>query len=79
MQRKTGPDKASAQTSASKDRSSHPANSPQGKTEDTFSPLDFLSPEFNIVDDLDDNTGNYLTFQDLDGIITSDMRHHEER
>ncbi len=40
---------------------------------------DFLSPEFNIIDDLDDNTGNYRTFQSLEGIVTSDMRHHEER
>ncbi|MCL7488533.1 MAG: 4Fe-4S binding protein [Desulfobulbaceae bacterium] len=42
-------------------------------------PLDFQSGEFNIVDDLDDNTGNYRTFDSLDGIITADMRHHEER
>jgi len=80
MQRKKGPaDKASEQSSTSKERCSQPLNSPHGNTMAASPPIDFLSPEFNIVDDLDDNTGNYLTFQDLDGIVTSDMRHHEER
>lgn len=41
--------------------------------------LDFLSTEFNIIDELDDNTGNYRTFDSLDGVVTADMRHHEER
>ena len=41
--------------------------------------LDFYSVEFNSLDDLDDNTGNYRTFQSLTGIVTSDMRHQEQR
>ena len=41
--------------------------------------LDFSSPEFNCLDDLDDNTGNYRAFQSLAGIVTSDMRHQEQR
>jgi ferredoxin len=42
-------------------------------------PIDFLSSEFNILDDLDDNRGNYRVFQSLDGVVTADMRHHAER
>jgi len=41
--------------------------------------LDFLSTEFNRVDDLDDNMENYRSFHSLAGIVTSDMRYHEER
>lgn len=41
--------------------------------------LNFLSPEFNTTDELDDNTGNYTNFDSLEGIVTADMRHHEER
>lgn len=41
--------------------------------------LDFSSPKFNCLDDLDDNTGNYRAFQSLAGIVTSDMRHQEMR
>ena len=41
--------------------------------------LDFFSSEFNSLDDLDDNTGNCRTFQSLAGIVTSDMRHQEQR
>jgi len=41
--------------------------------------LDFLSAEFNTVDELDDNVGNFRTFQSLDGVVTADMRYHEER
>ena len=41
--------------------------------------LDFFSSEFNSLDDLDDNTGNCRTFQSLTGIVTSDMRHQEQR
>lgn len=41
--------------------------------------LNFHSPEFNQTDDLNDNSGNYRTFQPLDGIITADMRHQMER
>ena len=40
---------------------------------------DFLSADFNVLDDLDDNTGNYRVFDSLDGIVTADMRHREER
>ncbi len=41
--------------------------------------IDFTSPEFNVMDDLDDNTGNYRNFQKLDNIVTADMRHQEKR
>ncbi len=41
--------------------------------------LDFSSSEFNQIDDLDDNTGNYRAFHSLVGIVTSDMRHQEQR
>ncbi len=44
-----------------------------------FSRFDFNSPEFNFIDKLDDNTGDYRSFQSLAGIVTSDMRHHRER
>lgn len=67
------------QTTTSKAYSSQPSK-PSPKEAVASSPLvDFLSPEFNVVDDLDDNIGNYRTFQSLEGIVTSDMRHHEER
>lgn len=41
--------------------------------------LNFHTPEFNTTDDLDDNTGNYRSFSSLEGIVTADMRYHEER
>ncbi len=41
--------------------------------------LDFSSAEFNHIDDLDDNTGNYRAFHSLTGIVTADMRHQELR
>ena len=41
--------------------------------------LDFSSTEFNHIDDLDDNTGNYRAFHSLAGIVTADMRHQEQR
>jgi ferredoxin len=44
-----------------------------------FRHIDFHSPEFNAVDDLDDNIGNFRDFQALDGIVTADMLHQEER
>lgn len=44
------------------------------------SPLpDFHSPEFNRIDELDDNRENYRTFQSLDGVVTADMLYHAER
>ena len=39
----------------------------------------FHSAEFNQTDDLNDCSGNYLTFQPLDGVVTADMRHQMER
>ena len=39
----------------------------------------FHSPEFNRVDGLDDLSGNYLSFEPLDNIVTADMRHQIER
>ena len=41
--------------------------------------LDFSSAEFNQIDDLDDNSGNYRAFQSLTGVVTADMRHQEQR
>jgi len=60
---------------------SHPQPTGSRQEEET-SPtarIDFRASEFNIVDDLDDNLGNYRTFQALDGIVTADMRHREAR
>jgi ferredoxin len=41
--------------------------------------LDFFSAEFNNIDELDDNRGNYKSFQSLEGVVTSDMKHHQKR
>ena len=41
--------------------------------------IDFHSAEFNRTDDLNDCSGNYRTFQSLDGVVTADMRHQLER
>ncbi len=41
--------------------------------------LDFHSAEFNQIDELNDWSGNYRSFQSLDGVITADMRHQMER
>jgi ferredoxin len=41
--------------------------------------INFHSAEFNCIDDLNDCSGNYRTFQSLDGIVTADMRHQMER
>lgn len=41
--------------------------------------IDFHSAEFNRIDDLNDTSGNYRDFQNLDGMITADMRHRNER
>lgn len=51
------------------------------REEDSSAPPvpDFLSPEFNIVDDLDDNREDYRSFDPLDGVVTADMRYHAER
>ena len=48
-------------------------------TSATFLHLDFLSCEFNSIDDLDDNRDNYRSFESLAGIVTSDMRHQQKR
>ncbi len=40
---------------------------------------DFHSPEFNRVDDLNDWSGNYLSFEPLGDTVTADMRHQMER
>jgi len=42
-------------------------------------PINFHSAEFNCTDDLNDGSGNYRSFQPLDGIVTADMRHLMER
>lgn len=41
--------------------------------------INFHSAEFNKTDDLNDCSGNYRTFQSLDGVVTADMRHQMER
>ena len=41
--------------------------------------INFHSAEFNQIDDLNDCSGNYRTFQPLDGVVTADMRHQMER
>lgn len=41
--------------------------------------LDFHSAEFNQIDELNDWSGNYRSFQPLGGVITADMRHQMER
>jgi ferredoxin len=41
--------------------------------------INFHSAEFNQTDDLNDCSGNYRTFQRLDGVVTADMRHQMER
>ena len=49
------------------------------KSTTTSGTLNFFSPEFNRIDDLDDNTGNFREFQSLAGIVTSDMRHQQKK
>ena len=41
--------------------------------------VNFHSAEFNRTDDLNDCSGNYRTFETLDGVVTADMRHQLER
>ena len=41
--------------------------------------INFHSAEFNHTDDLNDYSGNYRSFQPLDGVVTADMRHQMER
>ena len=41
--------------------------------------IDFHSVEFNRTDDLNDYSGNYRSFEPLDGVVTADMRHQIER
>ena len=47
--------------------------------EEITSAVDFLSPEFNRIDELDDNTDNFREFESLSGVVTADMRFHEKR
>jgi ferredoxin len=54
------------------------SESPQESTAPAIQ-LDFFSAEFNNIDELDDNRGNYKTFQSLEGVVTSDMKHHQKR
>ncbi|MDD5168404.1 MAG: 4Fe-4S binding protein [Syntrophales bacterium] len=41
--------------------------------------INFFSGEFNFTDDLNDCSGNYGSFQSLDGVVTAHMRHRTER
>jgi len=82
-----GPDMQRKNTSAggiypasSASRQSNPPAEPESAENiNNTSQFDFLSAEFNVIDDLDDNIGNYREFQTLDGVVTADMRHHEKR
>ncbi|MGW8195400.1 MAG: hypothetical protein ACWGOX_14170, partial [Desulforhopalus sp.] len=56
-----------------------PLNQSQADDVGTAGRLNFSSKEFNRIDELDDNIGNYREFESLDGIVTSDMRYHEKR
>lgn len=60
-------------------KKSAPVSLCSSETTTSPEPLDFSSAEFNQIDDLDDNTGNYRAFHSLTGIVTADMRHHEQR
>jgi len=53
--------------------------SPWATENEIPSTVDFLSPEFNRIDELDDNTGNFREFESLSGVVTADMRFHEKR
>ena len=46
---------------------------------DDIAKIDFHAGPFNCVDDLNDYSGNYRSFDSLDGIVTADMRHQMER
>jgi ferredoxin len=70
---------ASAATLASNAALDQPEEIRSAEGSVAFSRFTFQSAEFNCLDDLDDNTGNYRTFQSLAGVVTADMRHHEER
>ncbi|MHB8909791.1 MAG: 4Fe-4S binding protein [Syntrophales bacterium] len=52
--------------------------SPGHETSDGVT-VNFHSAEFNRTDDLNDCSGNYRTFEPLDGVVTADMRHQLER
>ncbi len=54
------------------------SESPQENTFPSIQ-LDFFSADFNNIDELDDNRGNYKSFQSLEGVVTSDMKHHQKR
>ncbi|MBE0556414.1 MAG: hypothetical protein IH628_04195, partial [Proteobacteria bacterium] len=41
--------------------------------------IDFHSVEYNYTDDLNDYSGNYRSFESLEGVVTADMRHQMER
>ncbi|HEY5998381.1 MAG TPA: 4Fe-4S binding protein [bacterium] len=41
--------------------------------------IDFSSPAYNRIDELQDCAGNYRSFETLEGIVTADMRHRFER
>jgi ferredoxin len=71
--------KAAAAPNASRAVSGEPTADSSQQEPTKITPIDFHTAEFNVVDDLDDNIGNYRSFRSLAGIVTADMRHHEER
>mgnify|MGYP003589136518 CR=1 FL=1 len=64
-------DSATAKTI--KAAASRPRDAPGGVS------IDFHSAEFNRTDDLNDYSGDYRSFESLDGVVTADMRHQTER
>ena len=72
---KTGGKKNVEPTTAHRDGSAF-ARAPEDEVPST---VDFLSPEFNRIDDLDDNIDNFREFESLSGVVTADMRFHEKR
>lgn len=76
MQQKNPP---AAEKPDRQDTQLSPADPSAGNGGEVTARIDFLSPEFNVTDDLDDNIGNYREFQSLEGIVTADMRYHEKR
>ncbi len=74
--KKTGCMKNGQPTKAACKQSSDPFGNMNEKASTS---LNFLSAEFNTIDELDDNIGNYREFESLSGVTTSDMRYHEKR
>ena len=75
LTKKTGGKNNAEPTTASRQG----AASARAAEDEIHSTVNFLSPEFNRIDELDDNTGNFREFESLSGVVTADMRFHEKR